>query len=312
MSQEQLPNPNNLDIERFRILIIGNANAGKTTILEKVCHANGRKPVYLDDKGNEIDSELKPSASRGEHEIEHQFQYPTAHGFVFHDSRGFEAGGADELDKVKEFIENRAKAEQLKDQLHVIWYCLPTSNDRGMTQAEMSLFESGTGNVPIIAIFTKMDALDARAFNELILDDVPYAEAKMQARSRGEDIFKTNYLQRLKMVKHRPRSVAELREMDKEGTDCDELIMKTSEVLNGKTLMLFCLSILRNDVESRIKEAINQIIIPKAEETHRSGSFSYEQAKSLFCDVMYCFPHMLPVRIAILPALLLLILLGRV
>ena len=101
---------------------------------------------------------------RGEHNIEHQFKYPTAHGFVFHDSRGFEAGGAVELDKVKDFIENRAKAEQLKDQLHVIWcakarryftyfwlmwprYCLPISNDnRGMTEAEMSLFESGTGN----------------------------------------------------------------------------------------------------------------------------------------------------------------------
>ena len=34
----------NEDIGRFRILVIGNANAGKTTILEKVCKTNGRKP----------------------------------------------------------------------------------------------------------------------------------------------------------------------------------------------------------------------------------------------------------------------------
>lgn len=46
--------------------------------------------------------------------------------------------------------------------------------------------------------------------------------------------------------------------MNKEGTDCDELMMRTSEVLDGKTLKLFCLSFLRNDVESRIKEAFNQ------------------------------------------------------
>lgn len=58
---------------------------------------------------------------RGEHDIEHQFQYPTAHGFVFHDSRGFEAGCAVELEKVKDFIHKRGKAEQLKDQLHAIW-----------------------------------------------------------------------------------------------------------------------------------------------------------------------------------------------
>ena len=34
----------NEDVGRFRILVIGNANVGKTTILEKVCKANGRKP----------------------------------------------------------------------------------------------------------------------------------------------------------------------------------------------------------------------------------------------------------------------------
>jgi septin family protein len=41
-------------VEHFRILVIGNANAGKTTILKTVCHAQGRDPVYLDDKGNEV------------------------------------------------------------------------------------------------------------------------------------------------------------------------------------------------------------------------------------------------------------------
>jgi GTPase SAR1 family protein len=34
-------------IGRFRILVIGNANAGKTTILEKVCRAKGREPEVL-------------------------------------------------------------------------------------------------------------------------------------------------------------------------------------------------------------------------------------------------------------------------
>ena len=187
--------------ERFRILVIGNANAGKTTILRKVCHAQGREPVYLDANGKEVrhvhlqrlhcglpcslfrlllrwilqfrcvSDWLAPSCDHalnviiqcGEHNIEHQFQYPTAHGFIFHDSRGFEAGGADELNKVKDFIKRRAESQQLGDQLHAIWcaknlhhffifwhsllrYCITTSNDRGMTQAEMNLFEIGTGN----------------------------------------------------------------------------------------------------------------------------------------------------------------------
>ncbi|KAF8522583.1 GTP-binding protein [Hysterangium stoloniferum] len=255
MSQEQLENSNNLHVERFRILVIGNANAGKTTILEKVCHAWGRQPIYINS-----DSKLEPSALRGNHEIEHQFQYPTAHGFVFHDSCGFEAGGAVELQKVTNFIENRAKGAQLKDQLHAIWYCLPTSNDRGMTNAEMSLFESGTGNVPIIAIFTKMDALDQEARSQLMWndDDLSREEIEKKVPGLAEDIFQKKYLKRLAEVKHKPRHVVRLRDMNKEGTNCDELIVKTSQALDGDTLKLFCLSILRIDIESRIKEVINR------------------------------------------------------
>ncbi|KAN0118210.1 hypothetical protein V8E52_005471 [Russula decolorans] len=292
--QQQQPTNANLATERFRILVIGNANAGKTTILDKVCHARGRKPDCFDTNGNKTASELKPSASRGEHDTEDSFQYPTAHGFVFHDSRGFEAGGANELDNVKEFINRRAKRDLLKDQLHAIWYCLPTSNDRAMTAAEMSLFESGTGNVPVIAIFTKMDALDKRAFNQLLTEGVPVKEARSKAPSLAKDKFERSYLRPLKdEVKNKPAYVVQLRDMHKEGANCDVVIRKTSHALNGKTLRLFCLSILRNDIESHIIHVMNRIIRPMAQEAHESGSFSDEQAKSLFGKVMCYFPYML-------------------
>ena len=40
----------------FRILIIGRANAGKTTILEKVCGvAEGTKPIVISDKKGKLD-----------------------------------------------------------------------------------------------------------------------------------------------------------------------------------------------------------------------------------------------------------------
>ena len=47
--------------ERFRVLIIGNANAGKTTILEKVCNAEGLDPVFLDAAENKVRSDLSMS-----------------------------------------------------------------------------------------------------------------------------------------------------------------------------------------------------------------------------------------------------------
>ena len=46
--------------------------------------------------------------------------------------------------------------------------------------------------------------------------------------------------------------------MDKEDADCNELIVRTSQALNDDTLRLFCLSILRNDIDFRIKHVINR------------------------------------------------------
>jgi hypothetical protein len=46
--------------QHFRILVIGRANAGKTTILEKVCGvAQGTKPIIYDQKGVELNFEPK-------------------------------------------------------------------------------------------------------------------------------------------------------------------------------------------------------------------------------------------------------------
>ena len=40
---------------RFRVLIIGRANAGKTTILKKICNSTEDPEIY-DDKGNKVGS----------------------------------------------------------------------------------------------------------------------------------------------------------------------------------------------------------------------------------------------------------------
>ena len=62
---------------------------------------------------------------RGEHNIENQMVFKGNPGFIFHDSRGFEAGGDQELKLVQQFIEQRSKAGNVKEQLHAIW-CVGT------------------------------------------------------------------------------------------------------------------------------------------------------------------------------------------
>ena len=49
---------------QFRILIIGKANAGKTTILRKVCNAKpDEKPIVYDAKGKEVKVRLEKLAN---------------------------------------------------------------------------------------------------------------------------------------------------------------------------------------------------------------------------------------------------------
>ena len=61
------------------------------------------------------------SSQRGMHDINNELVFQSNSGFVFHDSRGFEAGGVAELNTVKDFISERSKMGSLSDQLHVIW-----------------------------------------------------------------------------------------------------------------------------------------------------------------------------------------------
>ncbi|KAF8221395.1 hypothetical protein L208DRAFT_1328194, partial [Tricholoma matsutake] len=92
----------------FRILVIGRANAGKTTLLKKVCESTDDPRIY-GANGKEIDtSVVAPSEQRGLHDIENQLVFASNPQFVFHDSMGFEAGGTGELEAVKAFIASRA------------------------------------------------------------------------------------------------------------------------------------------------------------------------------------------------------------
>ena len=45
-------------------------------------------------------------------------------GYIFHDSRGFEAGSEEELRIVQAFIQKRTGQARPQDRLHAIWFAL--------------------------------------------------------------------------------------------------------------------------------------------------------------------------------------------
>ena len=61
------------------------------------------------------------SSQRGIHKIENELVFQSNRRFIFHDSRGFEAGSIEELNIVRDFIARRSKLDELGSQLHVIW-----------------------------------------------------------------------------------------------------------------------------------------------------------------------------------------------
>ena len=146
---------------RFHILVIGQANAGKTTILRAVCNTtdepmifnpDGKKVKYivkvhgpmtficvisdrvisswsiLDSKSFDVCVDIDYNIlllQRGEHNIENEMIFEGNPGFIFHNSRGFEAGGDWELKLIQQFIKQHSKAGNVNEQLHVIW-CVDT------------------------------------------------------------------------------------------------------------------------------------------------------------------------------------------
>ncbi|KAG1740819.1 uncharacterized protein EDB91DRAFT_1052829 [Suillus paluster] len=103
---------------RFRVLIMGRANAGKTTILQKVCITTENPEIY-NAKGHKVRTIFH--TTRGNHDITNELVFKSNPGFVFHDSCGFEAGSEEEFNDMKKFISERVNATKLEERIHAIW-----------------------------------------------------------------------------------------------------------------------------------------------------------------------------------------------
>ena len=68
---------------------------------------------------------------RGEHRIEDELIFSNHDGYVFHDSRGFESGGNEELKIVQDFVRKQSGEKRLALRLQAIWFVLSIVHDYG-------------------------------------------------------------------------------------------------------------------------------------------------------------------------------------
>ncbi|KAF8341925.1 hypothetical protein F5887DRAFT_1217198 [Amanita rubescens] len=234
----------------FCILIIGRANAGKTTILEKVCGvAKGTKPMVY---GKDVSCRPR-TGSRGLHDIEHQITYPGSN-FIFHDSQGFESGSTDELVVAWNFIEKKSAETELKNQLHAIWYCIPMDSPRPMPPAELDFFNKGTGRVPLVVIFTKFDGQIASEF--VNLSDAKDEDKWERAREIAEINFQKVYLPKVLDAKYPPKAYVRLEDMDLPEKNCAELTQQTADAINDDSIHQLFVSTQMNNLDLSVKSAL--------------------------------------------------------
>ncbi|OAX30789.1 hypothetical protein K503DRAFT_704807, partial [Rhizopogon vinicolor AM-OR11-026] len=247
----------------FRILIVGRANAGKTTLLQRVCNTTG-KPEIFDRKGNKIDViVVQSSRDRGYHKIDNELVFGSNPDFIFHDSCGFEAGGEAEFKEMKEFILERASTVKLNERIHAIWYCIPMDEcHRAITKAEERFFaECDTNNVPVIAVFTKFDALWDDAFGQLKESGLTQLESKRRAPEKAKEICtKMKIWDRLRETQYPPKDCIYLAEMDMENADCGPLLEGTTNALGEEAMQMLLISTQRTNLALCIKYAIERYV----------------------------------------------------
>ncbi|KAH9059237.1 GTP-binding protein [Lactarius vividus] len=237
---------------QFRVLIIGRANAGKTSILQRVCDTTESPFIY---RGRDLGwgrekVTLDPSVDRGEHTIDDELMFSNHEGYIFHDSRGIESGAIEELEILQEFIRRKCGEERLMDRLHAIWYCVPMDNQR--PQLDVKFFKDicPDRNVPVIVVFTKHDQF--RRNVQIYVED--FGSPDDNVLEVAEILFQEHYLSPLgEDVRY-----VRLEKMHMQTMRCDGLIETTAAALNDDIVGLMLLAVQKGNLILSVKRALKR------------------------------------------------------
>ncbi|KAI5987221.1 hypothetical protein EDD15DRAFT_2173989 [Pisolithus albus] len=247
-------------IGRFRILVMGRANAGKTTILERVCSTTDN-PEIFNGKGEKVDAAVvHGSLTRGHHNIEDELVFKSNPRYVFHDSCGFESGSVEQFDIMTKFVTDRAKTTELDKRIHAIWFCIPLNEShRMMVAAEKKFFnECDTGYVPVILLATKVDTLELEAFE--MLEDQGLSEDDGAGIAKLQEDIAANHMEKIKNwlgnTRFPPHDYLTLTGMQQEGANCKSLLTCTVNALKEEGLQQLLISTQQSNLELCMEFAI--------------------------------------------------------
>ncbi|KAN0127811.1 hypothetical protein V8E53_014367 [Lactarius tabidus] len=255
---------------RFRVLIIGRANAGKTSILQRVCETTESPLIYRETGEGRVE--------RGEHSIDDELLFSNHLGYVFHDSRGIESGSTKELGILQEFIRRKCEEKELRRRLHAIWYCVPMDNQRPELDLKFYKDICLDKNVPVIVVFTKYDQFLRNV--EMQVLDYPDDYPDGNVTDAAGKLFREHYLDPLgDDVKY-----VQLQKMHRQGGHCGDLLEKTATALDKDTVALMLLAVQRGNLELSVKMALNNL--------YSGAEFKVKDAKGIVQECLHSFPHL--------------------
>ncbi|KAG8989262.1 hypothetical protein FRB95_003802 [Tulasnella sp. JGI-2019a] len=219
-----------VETPQLRILLIGTANAGKTTILRKLGDETDTL-VVRDRDGNAIepDDSFFPTSERGKHNIDNEIFYSSMPKVIFHDSCGLESGSDEEMSTIETFIARRKYMGQ-QHRVHVVWLCMSLDDGRHAPR----LLHRNISDVPVITVFTKYDALEALALGFLRRQGQRHRIAMRSMPSEAERMFQTNWLPYITRSKNPPAAHICLKDLHRPTGSCDVLLERTYEILGQK------------------------------------------------------------------------------
>jgi len=192
-------------------------------------------------------------SQRGEHEIDDELVFSNHPGYVFHDSKGIEAGDVEELEILKDFIRRKCEEKRLRKKLHAIWYCVPMDNHRPGLDIKFYDKICPDPDVPVIVVFTKYDQFQ---FNvEMDVEDDPDKYPEGNVSEVTQKLFEEYYLGPLGSDDRYVR----LEEMDKKESRCDDLIEKTAATLSGYVAALMISAVQKDDLKLSVKTALTRV-----------------------------------------------------
>ncbi|KAF7344043.1 hypothetical protein MVEN_01693800 [Mycena venus] len=145
-------------VKRFRIVSVGGAGAGKSSLINCVFQVD-------DTKVQAQVSDFEP----GDANIHQEITSETNPLFVLHDSKGFEPTDLSTFNVVRDFLLKKSDDDlELKERLHAVWLCIrtPIAGARVVETADEAFLKlAHERKIPVVIVFTQYDLL-VRKFTE--------------------------------------------------------------------------------------------------------------------------------------------------